>query len=89
MSPASAKPFQPQLAGVATAATRAGGVGIVAGVGQSVIDAQFGAAADDLGLGPADQGRMDGEVQRPSTPALVARLASRSKAAMYSGRQSG
>ncbi len=52
------------------AATGAAGIGIVAGVGQAVIDAQLDAAADDLGFGPADQRGVDGESQ----PALDARL---------------
>ena len=54
------------------------GVGIVAGVGQAVIDAQLHAAADDLGLGPVrSSGAWMANRSRPSTPALVARLASR------------
>ena len=49
------KTLQSQLAGVAAAAGGARGVGVIATMGEAVIDAQLPAAADDLGLGPLDQ----------------------------------
>ena len=77
-------------AGVAAAAGGAVRGGVVAGVRQRVIDAQAVAQPDDLGLGQtASAARGRGSGPCPSTPAFVARLASPSKAAMNSGRQSG
>jgi len=52
--------------------------GIVAGAGQRIVDAQSQSAANDLALGQCDQRRVDRQLCRPSTPALVARLAMRS-----------
>ena len=50
------KPLDPKLAGVAAAAGAAGGgVGVVAGGGEAVIDAEVETAADDLGFGEGDE----------------------------------
>ena len=43
--------FAADFAAVALAAGAALGVGIVTAVGEGIIDAEFGAAANDLGLG--------------------------------------
>src|SRR4051812_44823888 len=60
----------PQEAGVAVPARAAGGVGVVAGVGEGVVDAELRALADDVGLGHVDERRDDARLAALDAAAL-------------------
>ena len=79
-----------QATGVAAPAGTALLVRLVAGHRDRIVHAEGPSLADDVGLAQLDQRRADDRVAGAlRSPARVARFAMRSKAAMYSGRQSG
>ena len=83
------EPAQAKLAGIATAARLACRGWVVARHREAIVNTETKTCLDDLRLGHADQRRVDGEMLPALHAALVARLAIRSYASTYSGRQSG
>ncbi len=81
--------LQAEKAGVTVSACQSLGRRIVAAASQAIVDSECQAGGDDLCFRELDQRVWMRSGVSPRTPARVARLAIRSKAAMYSGRQSG